>query len=430
MNLENLERDLRTYRPAGMEGLPAEFVWPRYEGLSVGNVPATVAQVLGAATTGCLPPLRSDLLAGLTDGVRRVVLVLLDALGWEQLRRVLAQDDELIFHRLAEQGRLLPLTTIFPSTTNNVLSTLRTGAPPVRHGLLAYELYLREWQMAVECITFSPLAYRAPGQLEAWGFDAEHFLPVPTLSQQLSVQGILSYQVIAKRLVNGALSQMHYRGLRHVYTHHYASDLWFTLRTALQEHRGERFLLSAYWSAVDTLAHHYGPLHETGPNEVRALSYLFKTVFLDALTPADREGTLLLVLADHGQITTPPESAILLDDYPVLRDALYLPPLGESRTPFFYIRAGQEKVVWDYLREHFSTRFTFLSRDEAIRSGLLGPGEPYVEVPHRLGDIVGLAHGNSFIVRDEELVHKLRGRHGGLTHQEMLVPLLAVRLDA
>jgi len=163
---------------------------------------------------------------------------------------------------------------------------------------------------------------------------------------------------------------------------------------------------------------------------VRALSYLFKTVFLDALTPADREGTLLLVLADHGQITTPPESAILLDDYPVLRDALYLPPLGESRTPFFYIRAGQEKVVWDYLREHFSTRFTFLSRDEAIRSGLLGPGEPYVEVPHRLGDIVGLAHGNSFIVRDEELVHKLRGRHGGLTHQEMLVPLLAVRLDA
>ena len=140
MTLENLERDLRTYRPAGMEGLPAEFVWPRYEGLSVGNVPATVAQALGATTTGCLPPLRSDLLGGLTDGVQRVVLVLLDALGWEQLRRVLAQDDELVFHRLAEQGRLLPLTTIFPSTTNNVLSTLRTGAPPLRHGLLAYEL--------------------------------------------------------------------------------------------------------------------------------------------------------------------------------------------------------------------------------------------------------------------------------------------------
>ena len=67
-----------------------------------------------------------------------------------------------------------------------------------------------------------------------------------------------------------------------------------------------------------------------------------------------------------------------------------------------------------------------------MRSGLLGPGKPSAEVRHRLGDIVGIATGNAHFARDAESVKKkpMLGRHGGLTPQEMLVPLLAVRLDA
>jgi hypothetical protein len=32
MDSQTLERDLRTYRPAAMEGLPAPFVWPATRG--------------------------------------------------------------------------------------------------------------------------------------------------------------------------------------------------------------------------------------------------------------------------------------------------------------------------------------------------------------------------------------------------------------
>ncbi len=85
MNNRALEHDLRTYRPAGYEHLPEDFVWPRYEGFSVGNIPATVARLLGARPRRLLPPLRADLLDGLTDGVRRIVLLLVDGLGWERM---------------------------------------------------------------------------------------------------------------------------------------------------------------------------------------------------------------------------------------------------------------------------------------------------------------------------------------------------------
>ena len=430
MDAQTLEQELRTYRPVGMESFPPEFIWPRYDGVCVGNLAGTAARALGATLGGALPPLRQDILGDLTDGVQRVVLLVMDALGWEQLQHTIDRHPQTAFARLAERGRLLPITTTFLSTTTSVLSTIWSGFPPVRHGLLAYEMFMREWLMAVEAISFSSVHEPFSGTLSRWGLNPKTFQPQPSIGMQLAVQGVLSFAVITRQYVQSPLSQMNFRGMRRVTGHVTGSDFWITLRRVLQEQRGGRFLLGGYWSAVDTLAHIHGPLDETGEAEIRTIGHMLETFFLDGLTAADREGTLLLLTADHGQITTPPEGGILLDDHPVLRDALFLPPLGEARVPFFYVRQGQYETVWQYLNEHFPEQFYFMSRDEVLEKELMGPGKPYVEVPHRLGDIIGIARGNTFLVRDKELLTKLNGRHGGLSSAEMLVPLLALRLDA
>ncbi len=431
MDTTTLERDLRTYRPDGAPSLPEHFVWPRYEGLSVGNLAATVGQALGATLPGVLPPLRDDLLDGLLDGVQRIVLVLIDALGWETLQDVMARRPDLIFHRLAAQGRLWPITTTFLSTTNSVLSTIHTGRSPVEHGLLAYSMFLREWLMAVEAISFSTMHTPFEGTLTEWGLEPEKFLPVPAIGQLLAVQGIASYALTLDRFVKTPLSVMHNHGMQEILGYATASDFWLTLRHILEQ-RTERGFVSAYWSAVDTLAHRLGPLDESGDAEIVSLALLMEEIFFNRLTLAARKGTLLLLTADHGQITTPPGSEILLDQHSALLDALFLPPLGEGRVPFFYVRNGQYEMVRQYVDEHFAEQFIFFSQDEVLRSGLLGPGKPSAEVRHRLGDIVGIATGNAHFARDAESVKKkpMLGRHGGLTPQEMLVPLLAVRLDA
>ena len=296
--------------------------------------------------------------------------------------------------------------------------------------MLAYSMFLREWQMAVESITFSTMHTPFEGTLAEWGFEAEKFLPVPAIGQLLAVQGVASYALTLGEFVKTPLSVMHNRGMQDIFGYAAASDFWLTLRRILEQ-RHERCFVSAYWSVVDTLAHRLGPLDESGDAEIVSLALLMEEIFLNRLAPADREGTLLLLTADHGQITTPPESAILLDQHPALLDALFLPPLGEGRVPFFYVRNGKYEMVRQYVNEHFAGQFIFLSQDEVLRSGLLGPGVPSAEVPHRLGDIVGIATGNAHVARDAESLKKkpMLGRHGGLTPQEMLVPLLAVRLD-
>ncbi len=430
MNYTALETDLRTYRPAGMEHLPAEFVWPRYEGLSVGNLAATMAQALGAALPGALPPLRADLLDGMLDGVRRVVLLVMDALGWEQLQWVMAHDPDSAFHRLATQGRLFPITTTFLSTTTSVLSTIWSGYASAQHGQLAYEMFLREWLMAVESITFSTTHEPFNSSLMRWGFTPETFQPTPTLGMRLAEQGVPAFGVTFKSFVNSPLSRMNNRGMREVYGYSTASDFWVTVRRTLEAGRDlSKLLITGYWSAVDTLAHAWGPFDETGDAEIRALAWQLDEIFLKRLAPEDREGTLLLITADHGQIHTPPSAAVLLDQHPVLRNTLFMDPLGEARAPFFYVRHGQYKTAWDYLHENLADRFVFLSQEELIHCGLLGPEPVCAEVPHRLGDIIGVAKENVYLHRyPKENAKRLGGRHGGLHAQEMLVPLLALRL--
>ena len=189
--MDRLEQELRSYRPAkGVLDLPGEFVWPRYEGRCVGNLAQTAAGLLGAEIPGALPALDPDILGDLADGVKRVVLLVMDAMGWLQLQRVMAQHDDLIFHPLAEKGRLVPITTTFLSTTNSVLSTIWSGHPPLEHGLLGFELYLREWMMAVEAIGFSSVNELFANTLLKWGFEPEEFLAVPSVGQVLGTDDL------------------------------------------------------------------------------------------------------------------------------------------------------------------------------------------------------------------------------------------------
>ena len=163
--------------------------------------------------------------------------------------------------------------------------------------------------------------------------------------------------------------------------------------------------------------------------EIDSLACLMDRIFLAPMAQEDRDGTLLLITADHGQISTPERTAILLPDHPDLVDDLMMPPLGEARVPFFHVRPGHFEGVWQYLHEHFARDFVFLTRQQVIESGLLGQGKMYAEIPHRVGDIIGIARGNRYFVRETALVKKLRGKHGGLSPEETLVPLMALRLD-
>ena len=119
--------------------LPDEFIFPDYRSGSVANIPATVAALFDAPFEG-LPEIKPSLWEPLKGDVRRVVVILLDALGLNLFDQY--QDAfEWYVERAATVGRI---TSVFPSTTVAALSSLWTGVVPIKHGLVGLRLFFPE----------------------------------------------------------------------------------------------------------------------------------------------------------------------------------------------------------------------------------------------------------------------------------------------
>lgn len=418
-----LERPLPDFLPP-----EEDWVLPHYEALSIANLPATIAALLGSDLPGALPPLPDGLWRDWLPGLRRVVLIILDALGYHLLQAMLTAGEGRPFSRLAEAGRLTPLTSILPSTTDAALISLGSGRPPAEHGWLAYEIYLRELGIAANAIRLRTVWGGRDDLLLGFGLDPEQIVTVPSLAQQLAAAGIPSRSVLAYYLRNSGFTKMLYRGTAEVRGHAQASDLWVQLRQLLADTRGQRAFLSGYWSGLDSVAHVYGPDTEPWQAEFRSVSHLLEREFLAALPAEDRNGTLLLITADHGQIRVPQEHIVTAVGDPELSQHLLVPIMGESRAAFVYPRPGRAEAIRSYLETAFPGWFVVLDSAQALDAGLMGlpvADETYA----RAGELLVLGRGNHALQRAEPGA-PLLGRHGGLSPEEMLVPLIGTRLDA
>jgi hypothetical protein len=416
--------------------LSEQFVLPHYDGFSIANLAPTVARILGVEMEGAAPALPADLWRDLAADVQCVLLLVLDATGYLQLKRHLAEERS-VFSALADAGFLIPITSVFPSTTVSALTTLWTGRAPLGHGFLGTKLLLPEQGVLANMLKMAPAAYTRGGRLEDWGWDPERFVTAPSLAEQLSAAGIGTVAHTRLSFIGSSLTRIFLRGMEEVRGYVGLSDLWLNLRRTLTERRAnQRVMVDAYWGGIDNVGHIYGPTGAYLPSALRHLARSFEEDFLTRLPSEAREGTLLIVTADHGQIATPPERAVRLPDHPALEETLLLPPAGESRAAYLYARPGQKDALRAYVKKHLADHFVLQETERALEHGLFGPVEaltPQLRV--RLGDVLLIAKDDSRLTRRKKEKKKkeggiqLRGHHGSLTPDEMLVPLLMARLD-
>jgi predicted AlkP superfamily pyrophosphatase or phosphodiesterase len=417
-----LARSLPVHAPPG-EG----WVAPAYQDLSIANLPATIATLLGIELPGALPALPTEVWQSWATGLRRVVLIIVDGLGYRLLRRRWAAGDGQPLATVASAGRLVPLTSVFPSTTDAALMSLNTGVAPGAHGWLAWEMYLREVGVAANGVLLCPIWSRHRDLLLDWGLKPEALVTAPTLATRLSRAGVRTAALASRVFEGSGFSRMLYRGMQQMWGHYDASDFWVQLHELMRETAGQPAFISAYWGGLDTVGHGYGPGSGQWQAEFRAVSHFFEQELLEHLSAADREGTLLLITADHGQIHIPGEHIVTADEEAELSRHLMVPIVGESRAAFVYPRPGRAQAIRDYLGSAFPGRFEVVSSADALDAGLMG--SPACDESYsRAGELLVLARADSALQRSRPR-GPLVGRHGGLSPEEMLVPLIGARLE-
>lgn len=433
-------------RLAAASWLPG-LVTPDYAGSCIANLPGAIEELLagaGARSRTSLPGLLSEAEEGKWSGAgvpssvpfpslgpaeraRRVVLIVLDAFGFELFLRTATELPSL--RRLIERGRVAPLTSVFPSTTNVALTSLYTGMAPAAHGIVGHLVYLREFGLVANLLQFRAVGDSRPETLRARGLEPRAFFPVTTIFERLAAAGVRGAAVTRQAFVGSSLATLHHAGAQ-IHPYLAVSDLCVTLRRLLaQGEAGPRFIFG-YWDMIDTLSHRFGPESEEVMAEVAAFFAVLERELLEALPPAARRDTLCLITADHGQVSLPGDGGVPLEEHPELTDCLMLPPTGSSRQPYLHAAPGRADALRDYFT-CFDGAFHLLDRRVALERGLFGPGALHSELPHRVGDYLAVARKDACLWRaDTPLeVRRYRGIHSGLTEPEMLVPLLAVPLD-
>lgn len=405
------------------------FLPPAYEGGSIANIPATVARLLNTPFQG-LPALRPAAWQPLAGGVQRVVLVLIDALGWDLLQQARAGAGWLWEEAEVQEQ----LTSVFPSTTVAALSSVWTGAAPAQHGLVGLRLLFPEYAVLGQMLSMGPNFISAPDALVEAGTEPAAFLEVAGFAEQLAAGGVPTYAYKSYTFIDSALSRMHGRGVRESVGIVTAADMFLRVRQRLEAMPGERLYIAAYWHAVDTLTHMYGPNHPAVAAEVASVLQLLRAELVSALSPAARANSVLFLTADHGQVNTPEEQEICLGDHPALQEMLLMRPAGEPRTPYLYARQGRQADVIGYIREHLDQAMVALTAEEALAAGLLGPEPHATHTAVRLGDVVATMREGYVLLTEEERAQqrakkrRMVGRHGGMTPGEMAVPWFGLRL--
>ena len=420
----SLLQKLRSHRLPEID-LGEDAQHPAYGGLSILNIPGSICKWLGAPDLPH-PGLQLPELDALAEGVDQVVAVLVDAVALHRFRDWLTGRAQII-QPLVDEGFLGAITSVVPSTTSAATTSLWTGRSPAEHGILGYEIFLKEFGMVANMINHSPAAFDgSAGLLYSAGLDPANFLPVPTLGSHLSKAEIESHAFLHYSISGSGLSQMHYRDVD-LHTFSGISDLWIGVRRLVNQPVSKKRFVWVYYSGVDGLSHRHGPDSEQVQADFASFSSSMMEDFVRQVTPEIGAKTLLMLFADHGQITTNKNPELDLRNHPEFTRRLHILPTGENRLPFLYIRPGQTEAVKEYIQQTWPGAFTTVPSEDALKAGLFGPGIPAPSSPDRLGDLTVFTHGDAYMWWAEK-ENPLLGRHGGLSPEEMLVPLLAARL--
>lgn len=388
------------------------YLRPDYDGYAWHRVPGTLAGTLGVDVGPTLP---ADVLDG--DPPRdpdTVVLLFVDAYGWNAFARTHAELP--FFSAVGEQAHVTPLSSCYPSETAACIPSVHTGTPPIQHGLLGWDAYDPS---ADVCYTTLPFEATDGGDLD---LDRTALFDGDQIYSALRDAGVDTHTV-------SPVEHQHSGVQVDATFHGYASIGCFaaTLRRIIDAAHDPAYVF-AYYPGIDAVAHRQGPTSRAHDAQLAALGSALDRELAAVDSP---ESVLCCVVADHGQISTPPAQNAVLPK-PVLdvltRDRTGAPIVtGSPRNIHLHL---EDDADVDAVAASFEDRDALvLSRADALDEGLWGPGEAGSAFDRNCGDIVVIPRRHSFAASSEASELALRGMHGGLHPDEVVVPFAPARLD-
>ena len=382
---------------------------PNYRDGSIVNLMQSILCGLGASGAGGAHGYLADLEPEEVARARHVVLVVIDGLGQAQL-----ESGPAPALRASLRGTM---TSVFPSTTASAVTTFLTGLAPVEHAVTGWFTWLRELDAIIAPLPFTTRAGRA--DLTALGVVPADIFIGPSVFERVRAD---CHSVQPAHLVDSAYSRAHTRGAE-PRGFKRLDELVDTIVDIVRGAR-RRTYVSAYWPVLDTLSHKFGAASARARRHVAKIDMHFERLRA-ALAGS---GALLVVTADHGFVDIRPESSLDAGSIPGLAPMLSRPLCGEPRVAYCYVREDRHADFSQCAGEALSGAARVVESASMIDKGWFGLADPHPRLRERVGDYA-LVMQEDYAIRDRiagEKPFRHIGVHGGVSREEMRVPLVVV----
>jgi len=383
---------------------------PDYKGGSIVNLMSSIAQSFGVKTKyQYLKILHPNKI----KNYKNIILMVIDGMGYEYLKKKKKEETILNEHLVG------PITSVFPPTTASAICTFLTGVAPQQHAFTGWFMHLKEIGVVSTILPFSPRFGGLP--FSTYDIEIEDMLDQKSFTSKIKAQ---NFSINHKKIVHSDFSKTMSKNSKSL--PYGTLNGFFKQINKVINYSNRKKYIYAYWPEFDSLSHKHGVEHKKSEKHFKEIDKKLKS-FIKNLK---KTNTLLIITADHGFVNTPIERIIKLEDHPRMKECLTLPLCGEGRVAYCYVHPSKSKQFETYVRKNLNKYCNLFKSQELIDKNLFGFFEPNKKLFDRVGDYI-LIFKENYIIKDKIKRDKKKkkphiGHHGGVSKEEMIVPLIVI----
>ena len=313
------------------------------------------------------------------------------------------------------KNKVQNLQSVFPATTASAVTAFYTGLTAQEHGITGWDMNLKEFGTIVSIL---PLI-TAQGQRIELSEETSYF--PKSIFDKIYVS---SYKFGPGKLFKSDYNKILGRNAEFGKVNTFNSLLNKITKT-VKASKKKKYIY-AYWPDFDSLSHEFGKNAKQSKDHLKEINNSIEK-FSKRLQGTN---TLILITADHGQIITTRKKTIVANEHKKLKECLSMPMCGEPRVAYCYVYPRKVKQFENYVKTKLNKYCTLYKAEDFVKAGYFGLGKAHPRLLDRIGDYV-LLMKDHYIIKDFLINEEIRykpGCHGGNSEEEMVIPLIKLKL--
>ncbi|MGC8676518.1 MAG: alkaline phosphatase family protein, partial [Candidatus Micrarchaeia archaeon] len=346
----------------------------------------------------------------------KLFFLVIDALGYDLLEKAMTKS--AVLRDSLKNAELKKISTLFPSFTPTLFTSIDSGLLPSQHGIIGSPLPVKEYGTFQDIFGMSwwPVASKT-----ADSASARAMFPNPnTVLRMARNKGFyyLQHEEILRK-TKDADAMKRIKALPYISQ----DDFVFQARSLLKSAK----MVYAYIGDIDHAQHVYTKSTVHG---FEIVVYGLERIAEKLIQQMKDYGWKLIITADHGQVSMRTSDVVHIGPRSNLMQDLSMPPWGTESTVFFEVTETRQKSFEAQFDRQFGKKFLLYASSEVIKSGLFGKNSVKPWLRYRFGTHVAISKG-AYTMKylkpgAQPLLFDVHGHHGGMTKEEMEVPLLMV----